>query len=200
MWPNRMLRVLSCLLVLSATACDVTHEKQDMSGARIEPAHFAGIQPPVDGKTECSPALPADPRWQGLVIDAPVRVRKIRDETLIIPVCIAGTLPHGASRHPLQIVALDTRTGERYSDNAYYRIMPDLEAPMPPDAHVPENDDELVSSELEFTTDLVVAAGIPAGHAATYEVYVERTYDKKATIRSNSIMIEVILDSGNRTE
>lgn len=194
MWPNRMLRVLTCLLVLSATACDVPHGNQGMPGARIEPAYFAGIQPPVNGKTECSPAVPTDPRWQGLIINAPVRVRKGPNEALIIPVCIAGTLPHGVSKLPLQIVALDMITGERYSDNAYYRVMPDREVPMPPETHAPEKGDEHVFSELEFTTDLVVAAGIPAGRSATYEVYVERIYDNKATIRSNSVMIQVILD------
>jgi hypothetical protein len=142
----------------------------------------------------CSPSAPHDPKWRGMLINAPHEVKYNPGEAVDefgafakIPICGYSLLnvPPKPTKERMKLFAIAVKNGEEYSGEVY-------ELDSSPD--VPPPDDEPAGSEeikgmavgSYFNLNLANFVQLPV-EEAVYEVYIE--FRK---IRSNKVTIRLV--------
>lgn len=168
--------LISIAVTLAVSACQAGKKGSYMSRQIFEPELFSTVEVNIEGRAPCIPVPPADPRWVGILINAPTSVKAFDNAPTVIPICVFAALPIIVpDPPPMMLIAINRDTGARHSGPAFTR-------PPPPDDAVPDPTPSRPLTQQEvagtlgrgrFTTDLVAAVNLPAGNGL-YDVYIER--------------------------
>jgi hypothetical protein len=160
----------------------------------MEPKTFLSVPLNEKGPNACSPPEPVDPRWLGILIRAPHKVRFKKNEVVgdygafaAIPVCgyYLAEIRRDLPAEPLRIVAVDVKTKKTYAGP-----ITDLEkgiAAPPPSSPPRPSPARKGSGGGYFNPNLADFVELPKS-SATYDVHVEFR-----DLKSNVVTIELIL-------
>jgi hypothetical protein len=159
----------------------------------MEPQEFLSVPLNVSQQHRCSPTQ-ADPRWRGVLLRAPTRVRFKEGERVggfgafaAIPLCgfFRVDIRLDVPPEPFKLVAVDKRTGQVFS-GAIVERDPSPEFPPPVDLPVTRRQVEGMAGGGYFNPNLADFVELPRA-SATYDVHVEFRGH-----RSNVVTIELI--------
>ena len=149
----------------------------------------------------CSPEIPDDPSFQGILINAPRKVtfkrrKRIGFKRVVASIPICGYLQQLVSKIPeegdeaLLIVAINKKTQKEYSG---YMVYPEMEEPPPPDEQpLTEEEIEDLSIGIYFNPNLPVYVPLPE-EAGVYDIHVELgERETEDFLKSNVVTIEII--------
>ncbi len=173
------------------------HERYLEEGAMtFDDKRFAEVELNSLGPSACSPEVPADRSFRGIIIVAPKLIffspRQL--SALTIPVC--GFLRQEALRMPdggaetMRIVVVNQETGDEYSG---YPVFSDMPEPPPPDEN-PIRPEELegIVVGVYFNFDLMEVVRL-SREDGTYDVWLELGEEGLENhLRSNRIAFRLI--------
>jgi len=157
----------------------------------IDEKLFLDVQVNTDDVNPCSPPMPNDFEWRGVIIRAPKRVvfkkgKRSRDGAFaVIPICGYCVVNITPSTSPIILFAIDKMNNKKYSGelidlDSSHREQPPRQKPISPD------EIEGLAVGSYFNPNLADFVKIPE-KPAVYDVYVEyRGY------RSNTVTIELV--------
>jgi hypothetical protein len=159
----------------------------------MDPQEFLSVPLNVNQQHRCSPTN-NDPRWRGVLIRAPDRVRFKEGESVgdfgafaAIPICgyFHMDIRLNVPPEPMRLVAVDKRTKQVFS-GPIIELDPSPDEPPPAELPVTPRQVQGLSGGGYFNPNLANFVDLPHT-SATYDVHVELR-----ELRSNVVTIELI--------